>query len=76
MLRFGETKVAREEFYGARKPIKFWDVDIDNIVVSWLFVTKTNSKYLIEYLHGVRRPLVLILPKINEYVKILIKLKM
>ena len=75
MLRFGETKVAREEFYGARKPIKFWDVDVDNIVVSWLALTKTNSKYLIEYFHVVRRPLVLILPEINEYVKILIKLK-
>ena len=24
MLRFGQTTVSKEEFYGAKKPIKFW----------------------------------------------------
>ena len=28
MLRFGETKIAKEELYGAKKPIKIWDVDV------------------------------------------------
>ena len=32
-LRFGETKVAKEEFYGAKKAIKIWDVDVDNAVI-------------------------------------------
>ena len=30
MLRFIKTKKAKEEFYGAKKPIKFCDVDVDN----------------------------------------------
>ena len=30
----GKTKAAKEEFYGAKKPIKIWDVDVDNIVIS------------------------------------------
>ena len=27
MLRFGETKIAREKFYAAKKPIKIQNVD-------------------------------------------------
>ena len=27
MLRFGKIKVAKEKFYGAKKPIKNWDID-------------------------------------------------
>ena len=68
MLRFGETKVARETFYGAKKPRNIWDVNVDNIIISELFKTKTNSKYLIGYLDKVIIPLVLILPKISAYV--------
>ena len=30
------AKVAKEEFYGAKKPIKIWDVNVDNIVISKL----------------------------------------
>ena len=43
ILRFGKTKVAKEEFYGAKKPIKIWNVNIDNIVISKLIETKNNS---------------------------------
>ena len=68
MLRFGKAKVAKKEFYGARKT-KFWDVGIHNIVVSILIETKNNSKYMIGYLDEVIRPLVLILPKMSGYVK-------
>ena len=50
MLRYGETKVAKEKFYGAKKPMKIWDVNGDKIVISKLAKTKTNSKYLIGYL--------------------------
>ena len=47
-----------------KKPIKIWDVNVDNIVISKLIEAKTNSKYLI----GIKfdkaiRPLVLIMPK-------------
>ena len=53
-----------------KKPIKVSDVDVENIVISKLVKTKTNSKYLI----GIKfdktvRPLVLIMPKMNGYVK-------
>ena len=36
MLIFGETKIAKEKFYAAIKPINIWDVNIDNIVISKL----------------------------------------
>ena len=70
MLRFGETKTAKEKFYAAKKPINICDVNVDNIVISKLIETKTNSKYLI----GIKfdktiRPLVLMMPKMSGYVK-------
>ena len=49
--------------------MKTWNVDADNIVISKLIKTKTNSRYFIRYLDKVIRPLVLILPKINGFVK-------
>ena len=69
MLRFGATKVTKEKFYAAKTPIKIWDVNIDNIVISKLVQTKTNSKYLIGYLDKDIRPLVLVIPKMTGYVK-------
>ena len=42
---------------------------MDNIVISKLVKTKTNSKYLIGYLNKDVRPLVLIMPKMSGYVK-------
>ena len=70
MLRFGEAKVTKEMFYAEKEPTKIWDVNVDNIVISKLVKTKTNSKYLI----GIKfdkaiRPLVLIMPKMSGYVK-------
>ena len=62
ILRFGKTKVAKKEFYGPKKPIKIWDVDVDNIDISKLVETKNNSQYLIGYLDEVIRPVVLTLP--------------
>ena len=69
MLRFGETKVAKEEIYGTENPVKIWDVNFDNIAVSKMIETKTNSNYLIGYLDEVIKPLVLILSKMSGYVK-------
>ena len=47
MVRFGEKEIAKENFYPAKNLIKIWDVNVDNIVVSKVIETKTNSKYLI-----------------------------
>ena len=47
MVRFGEKEIAKKKFYAAKKAIKFWDVNVDNIVISKSIETKTNSKYLI-----------------------------
>ena len=44
MLKCGETKVKKEKFYAAEKPMKIWDVSVDNIVISKLVKTKTNSR--------------------------------
>ena len=67
-MRFGEKKVTKEKFY-AKKPIKIWDVNVDSTVISILIKTKNNFKYLIGYLDKAIRPLVLIMPKMNGYVK-------
>ena len=70
MLRWGETKAAKEKFYGAKKLIKIWDVDFIYRVISKWIETKNNSRYLIGYLDKVTRQLVLILTKMSGYVKI------
>ena len=51
-----------------KKPIKIWDVNADNIVISKLIEKKTSSKYLIRYPDKDGRPLVLI-SKMSGYVK-------
>ena len=51
-----------------KKTINILDVDIDNIVISKLVETKTNSKCLIGYLDKFIRILVLALPKMSGYV--------
>ena len=68
-MRNSKRKIAEEKFYAAKKPIKIWDVNVDNIVISKLVKTKTNSKYLNGYLDKDVTPLVLIMPKMNRYVK-------
>ena len=49
---------------------KFWDVNVDNMVILYLIEMRNNSKYLIGYLEKVIRTLVLILPNMSGYVKI------
>ena len=68
MLRFGETKIAKDKFYAAKKLINTWDVNVDNKVISKLVKTKSNCKYLIGYLDKVIRALVLLLPQMSGYV--------
>ena len=47
MVSFGDREIEKENFYAAKRPIKIWDVNIDNIVSSKLVKTKTYSQYLI-----------------------------
>ena len=65
LLRFEEIKVKREKFYATEKPIKIWDVNVNNTVISKLVKTKTNSKHLIGYLDKAVRSLILIMPKMR-----------
>ena len=39
-MKFGDTKVTKEKFYAAKKPIKIWDINVDNIVISKLIELK------------------------------------
>ena len=34
MLRFSKTKVAKEKFYGAKKALTIFNVNVDNAVIS------------------------------------------
>ena len=50
-----------------KNPIKIWDVNVDNIVISKF--AETKAKNLIGDLGKTIRPLLLIMPKMNGYVK-------
>ena len=57
MLRFGEDNhSSKRSIYGAKKPIKIWNVNVEKIIISKLAETKTNSEYSIGYLDEVIRP--------------------
>ena len=49
--------------------------NVDNIVISKLVETRTNSKHLAGYLDNVKRSFVLVLPKTSGYLKLKIKVK-
>ena len=52
-----------------KKPIKILDVNVDNIIISKLIKTKTNSKYLIQYLDKDIGQLIFIVPKMSKHVE-------
>ena len=31
MVKFGKREIAKENFYAVKKPIKDWDVNVDNL---------------------------------------------
>ena len=66
-------KQQNDSFILQKKPVEIWGFNVDNMVISKLVETKSNSKYLIGYLDEVIRALVLILPKMRGYVKIMVK---
>ena len=63
MLEFGETKIAKEEFYAAKKSMKVRDVSIDKIVISKSVKTKTDCMYFNGYSDKYIRSLVLTMSK-------------
>ena len=69
MVKFGKPEIAKEMFYAAKKKLKIWDANVDNIVISKLVKMETNPRYLIEYLDKDIGPLVLMMPKMSVYVK-------
>ena len=44
MLKFGETKIAKEKFYATKAPIKTWVINVDNIVIL-KFIEKNISDW-------------------------------
>ena len=69
MLRSGERN-RKKKFYDGKNPIKNRNVNVNNIVISKLVKTKTNSKCFI----GIKidkaiRPIVFIMPEKSGYVK-------
>ena len=34
MVKFGKTEIAKGKFYAAKKPFTFWNVNVDNRVIS------------------------------------------
>ena len=69
MLRFGKTKLLKEEIYSAKKSNENFGINVTNIVILKLVKTKNKSKYLIGFLDEVIKPLVFILPKTIGYIK-------
>ena len=53
-----------------KKPVKVWDINVNNIAITKLVKTKTNSKYLIRLkFDKAIIPLVLIMPAMSGYVQ-------
>ena len=42
-MSFREKEIAKENVYATKRPIKIWDVNVENIVISKLVKPKTNS---------------------------------
>ena len=66
-MRIGETKATKRKIFMLQKNL--WDVNVDNIVISKVVKTKTNSKYLIGYFDKDIKPLVLIMLEMSGYVE-------
>lgn len=44
MPRLVNIKATKDEFYGAKRPMKIWEVNVDNIVILELVETSNASK--------------------------------
>ena len=59
MVKFGKREIAKENFYAVKKPIKDWDVNVDNLFQVFDCILYQDIRWL-----------VLIMPKMNAYIKI------
>ena len=70
-IKFGNKEVNKKEFYSSRQAISLDSVDLSRIVVSkkWK-IDDTTYKYFCGYLNNdVIKPLCVILPQMNGYIK-------
>ena len=70
-IKFGDKEVDKKEFYSSKKAILLDSVDLSKIVVSsrWK-LNDTTYKYFCGYLkNDVIKPLCVILPQMNGYIK-------
>ena len=70
-IKFGNKEVNKKEFYSSKQAISLDSVDLNKIVVSkkWK-IDDTTYKYFCEYLNNdVIKPLCVILPQMNGYIK-------
>ena len=70
-IRFGNKEVNKKEFYSSKQAISLESVDLNKIVVSkkWK-IDDTTYKYFCGYLNNdVIKPLCVILPQMNGYIK-------
>ena len=71
-LVFNDIEVNKNDFHASNKAIPLSLVNTNNIVIPYRIKHNGDSyKYFIGYLHndGVIRPLCIILPQMNEYIK-------
>ena len=70
-IKFGDKEVDNEKFYSSKEAILLDSVDLSKIVVSsrWK-LNDTTNKYFCGYLNNdVIKPLCVILPQMNGYIK-------
>ena len=59
-------RISKRKVLCPKNPVKIWDVNVENIIISKLIKTKSNSKYLIEIkLDRAKRPLFLTMAKMT-----------
>ena len=69
-LKFSNIKINKKEFHKSKQAIDLDPVTTDKIVVSDKFRHNEGYKYFIGYKEdGVVRPLCIILPQMNGYIK-------
>ena len=70
-LKFNNISLNKKEFHKSKKPIDLFSVNLDQIVVSDKFEhNKKFFKHFIGYQKGkIVKPLCIILPQINGYIK-------
>ena len=69
-IKFGDKEVDKKKFYSSKEAILLDSVDLSKIVVSsrWK-LNDITYKYFCGYLNNVIKPLCIILPQMNGYIK-------